>query len=125
MTAPLASELFADPCPYCLANGSRVVDSRPYLSNPAWRRRRRLCDACGERWTTLEVPFKLIADGLIGAADGPGIRSLLREVATARSALDRFEELARGLIGVKELAELQASEEVEIHGTIAMDDREE
>lgn len=125
MTTPLTSDLLADPCPHCLANGSRVVDSRPYVSNPAWRRRRRICDACGRRWSTLEVPYQLIAEGLIGAADGPGIRSLLREVAAARSALDRFEELAQGLIGVKELAELQASEEVEIHGTIAMDDREE
>lgn len=109
----IVAELLADPCPHCLANGSRVVDSRPYVSNPAWRRRRRLCDACGERWTTLEVPFKLVTDALIGVSNGPGIRSLVREVATARSALEQFERLLQGMIGEKALAELQDTAEPE------------
>lgn len=106
-----ASELLADPCPYCLANGSRVVDSRPYVSNPAWRRRRRICDACLERWTTLEVPMKLVADGLIGTEGGPGLRSLVREVASAQAALDRFQQMVRAMIGAEAAAELQATED--------------
>ncbi len=110
-TTVMSVEPLGDPCPFCLANGSRVADSRPYVSNPAWRRRRRQCDNCGKRWTTLEVPYQLIAEGLIGTADGPGIRSLLLELARAKSGLDRFEQLAQGLIGAKALAELQATED--------------
>ena len=40
-------------CPFCNQDNTRVVDSRPADDNTAIRRRR-LCDACGKRFTTYE-----------------------------------------------------------------------
>ena len=40
-------------CPFCNQDNTRVVDSRPADDNPAIRRRR-MCDACGKRFTTYE-----------------------------------------------------------------------
>lgn len=45
------------PCPACGAFRSSVVDSRRRLDSI---RRRRKCDACGEKWTTLEVNARLL-----------------------------------------------------------------
>lgn len=40
-------------CPYCGKEGNRVIDSRPVEENNSVRRRR-VCDACGRRFTTYE-----------------------------------------------------------------------
>ena len=40
-------------CPFCNQDDTRVVDSRPADDNSSIRRRR-LCDACGKRFTTYE-----------------------------------------------------------------------
>lgn len=40
-------------CPFCNQDNTRVVDSRPAEDNSSIRRRR-LCDACGKRFTTYE-----------------------------------------------------------------------
>ena len=40
-------------CPFCNQDDPRVVDSRPADDNSSIRRRR-LCDACGKRFTTYE-----------------------------------------------------------------------
>lgn len=40
-------------CPFCNQDKTRVVDSRPVDDNTAIRRRR-MCDACGKRFTTYE-----------------------------------------------------------------------
>ena len=40
-------------CPFCNQDSTRVVDSRPADDNTAIRRRR-MCDACGKRFTTYE-----------------------------------------------------------------------
>ena len=40
-------------CPFCNQDNTRVVDSRPIDDNTAIRRRR-MCDACGKRFTTYE-----------------------------------------------------------------------
>ena len=40
-------------CPYCSSENTRVIDSRPADVNNSIRRRR-LCDACGKRFTTYE-----------------------------------------------------------------------
>ena len=40
-------------CPFCGQDKTRVVDSRPAEDNSSIRRRR-LCDACGKRFTTYE-----------------------------------------------------------------------
>lgn len=40
-------------CPFCSSENTRVIDSRPADDNSSIRRRR-LCDACGKRFTTYE-----------------------------------------------------------------------
>ena len=40
-------------CPFCNQDNTRVVDSRPADDNTAIRSRR-MCDACGKRFTTYE-----------------------------------------------------------------------
>ncbi|MEM1317656.1 MAG: transcriptional regulator NrdR [Pseudomonadota bacterium] len=40
-------------CPFCAAEGSQVKDSRPSEDDTAIRRRR-VCNACGARFTTFE-----------------------------------------------------------------------
>ena len=40
-------------CPFCSREKTRVIDSRPADDNCSIRRRR-LCDACGKRFTTYE-----------------------------------------------------------------------
>jgi len=40
-------------CPFCGNENTRVVDSRPVDDNAAIRRRR-MCDACGKRFTSYE-----------------------------------------------------------------------
>lgn len=39
-------------CPFCLHAKSLIVDSRPSQTTI---RRRRECQSCGQRWTTMEV----------------------------------------------------------------------
>ena len=48
-------------CPFCNQDNTRVVDSRP-VDDTNSIRRRRLCDACGRRFTTyekVESPYRL------------------------------------------------------------------
>lgn len=40
-------------CPFCSSENTRVIDSRPADDNNSIRRRR-MCDACGKRFTTYE-----------------------------------------------------------------------
>ena len=40
-------------CPFCSSENTRVIDSRPADDNNSIRRRR-MCDECGERFTTYE-----------------------------------------------------------------------
>lgn len=50
-------------CPFCNQDNTRVVDSRPVEDTNSIRRRR-LCDACGKRFTTYEkvetIPLSVI-----------------------------------------------------------------
>lgn len=50
-------------CPFCNQDNTRVVDSRPVEDTNSIRRRR-LCDACGKRFTTYEkvetIPLAVI-----------------------------------------------------------------
>lgn len=50
-------------CPFCNQENTRVVDSRPVEDNNSIRRRR-MCDACGKRFTTYEkietIPLSVI-----------------------------------------------------------------
>lgn len=50
-------------CPYCNQDNTKVVDSRPVEDTNSIRRRR-MCDACGKRFTTYEkvetIPLSVI-----------------------------------------------------------------
>ena len=50
-------------CPFCNAEDTRVIDSRPADENTAIRRRRQ-CEVCGKRFTTFEktetLPFMVV-----------------------------------------------------------------
>jgi len=50
-------------CPYCNQENTRVIDSRPADDNASIRRRR-VCEACGRRFTTFEkvetIPLMII-----------------------------------------------------------------
>ena len=54
-------------CPFCNQDNTRVVDSRPVEDTNSIRRRR-LCDACGKRFTTYEkvetIPLTVIKKDL-------------------------------------------------------------
>lgn len=42
-------------CPRCTGFDVRVLDARAILAGAAVRRRR-ACESCGHRWTTIELP---------------------------------------------------------------------
>lgn len=42
------------PCPYCGHGMSSITDTRPNKKE-SWIRRRRQCDNCGQRFTTIEI----------------------------------------------------------------------
>ena len=43
-------------CPACGLQNSLIIEGR-YCSDGFYRRRRE-CQSCGERWSTMEVPFE-------------------------------------------------------------------
>lgn len=43
-------------CPACGLQNSLIIDSRYY--GDGFYRRRRECQSCGERWSTMEVPLE-------------------------------------------------------------------
>lgn len=54
-------------CPFCSAKDTKVIDSR-LVSGGAQVRRRRLCNDCGERFTSFEsaellMPYLIKSDG--------------------------------------------------------------
>ncbi|WKZ82740.1 MAG: transcriptional regulator NrdR [Acidimicrobiia bacterium] len=65
-------------CPYCAADDTRVVDSRPIDAGSAIRRRR-ACEACGNRFTTYERRQAALMvrkrDGRLEAFDPEKVRS--------------------------------------------------
>ena len=52
--SPVSSEVVGVHCPFCRHDGSRVVDSRTAEDGTSIRRRRE-CQQCGRRFTTLET----------------------------------------------------------------------
>lgn len=66
-------------CPFCRSEDTRVIDSRLADDGDAVRRRRE-CNACGERFTTLEhallrMPYVVKSDGSREAFDEKKLRS--------------------------------------------------
>lgn len=46
-------------CPNCESGNWRVIDTRVTQGG---RRRRKECNDCGERWTTIEIPQAVLND---------------------------------------------------------------
>lgn len=66
-------------CPFCRSEDTRVIDSRLADDGDAVRRRRE-CNACGERFTTLEhaslrMPYVVKSDGSREAFDEAKLRA--------------------------------------------------
>lgn len=56
-------------CPICGLQNSLVIDTRnTYIKTYSFIRRRRECQSCGNRWSTIEVPLE-IGQKLIKIAD--------------------------------------------------------
>ena len=55
-------------CPFCSQENTRVIDSRPADDNCSIRRRR-LCDACGKRFTTYEKIETIPDEDIVFALD--------------------------------------------------------
>ena len=55
-------------CPFCNAEDTKVIDSRPADDNTAIRRRRQ-CESCGQRFTTIEQVLKKIGNPMPGKDD--------------------------------------------------------
>lgn len=75
-------------CPYCHANESSVLDSRDLQGGESIRRRRR-CNACGERFTTYErielASFMVVKkSGRREEYDQQKLRSRIRLATTKR-----------------------------------------
>lgn len=46
-------------CPACGLQNSLIIDSRKvYSSEYGFIRRRRECQSCGQRWSTMELPLE-------------------------------------------------------------------
>jgi transcriptional regulator NrdR family protein len=78
------SETSLERCVHCGARGARVTDSRP---SKMGRFRTKVCDSCGKRWRTIELPVDVAAP-LIHRTD---------VVRTAYVELARLEAVIKGL----------------------------
>jgi hypothetical protein len=78
-----------DPCPHCRAEGSRVTDSRPHELG---RSRRRHCDACNTRWTTIEV-------AVLDESEAHRLRTALNAATDSLRAALSATEAATRLLG--------------------------
>jgi transcriptional repressor NrdR len=89
-------------CPYCSHDSTRVVDSR--LTDPGSVRRRRECDACGERFTTHEraeaAPITVVKrDGRSERFDRQKLLRGLMRAANKRPVSEAaLEELADSIV---------------------------
>ena len=117
-------------CPYCSHAGTRVVDSR--LTDPGDSvRRRRECEACGERFTTYEraeeIPVTVVKrDGRRERFDRQKLLRGLVRAANKRPVSDaQLEELADAIGGrVRRLgSEVEASTvgELSLRGLVELD----
>lgn len=81
-----------DECPNCGSDQVGVFDSRP---EPTGRRRRKKCEPCGHRWTTLEMHMEAAKMALAGTLALRRADRLLADAAghiqTVRSRLARTE----------------------------------
>ncbi len=120
-------------CPFCFAQDTKVIDSRPADDNASIRRRRQ-CETCGKRFTTYEkletVPLMVIKKdnsrepydrskierGILQschkrAVSAGDIHRVLDEIETALFAREQT-EIASSIIGEMVMERLQALDEV-------------
>ena len=112
-------------CPFCTSDDTQVKDSRPTEENAAIRRRR-VCPACGGRFTTFErVQLRELAVLKRSGRKVPFVRDKLQksvEVALHKRpvAPERIDLLVSGIV-----RQLESSGETEISsghiGELAMD----
>lgn len=108
-------------CPFCHADNTRVIDSRDVNTGDAIRRRR-ACEACGERFTTYEryEPIAMMVvkkDGRREEFNPNKLRNSLRISLTKRSVSeDQLDDLIRTIearvmaLGQKEVASSKIGE---------------
>jgi len=85
-------------CPFCQNGDTRVIDSR-VSDDGATIRRRRVCEACGERFSTLEtielkLPVIIKSDGRREAFDARKLRSGFDRALQKRPVADEQIEAA-------------------------------
>lgn len=104
-------------CPFCNQDNTRVVDSRPVEDTNSIRRRR-LCDACGRRFTTYEkvetIPLTVIKkDQTREQYDRSKIQDgVLRACYKRPISIEKIEEMMDSIEG-----EIFNTEEKEISST--------
>lgn len=118
-------------CPRCATEDTRVIDSRPSDAGSAIRRRR-VCTACGHRFTTYERPAVVLTvrkrDGSIQEFDPSkirrGVESALADRPVPSDTIDKIvgrveaiaaeegPEIEADAIGREVLAGLRAADEV-------------
>jgi transcriptional repressor NrdR len=110
-------------CPFCSQDDTKVIDSRLVADGDAVRRRRE-CQACGERFTTFEtaelvMPRVIKRDGTREPFDEEKLKSGLAKALEKRPAsVDQIEAALTHIkhrlreTGERELPSLQVGEEV-------------
>ena len=104
-------------CPFCNQDNTRVVDSRPVEDTNSIRRRR-LCDACGRRFTTYEnvesIPLTVIKKDHNRVQFYRSIfqSGILRACYKRPKSIDKIEEMMDAIEG-----EIFNTEEKEISST--------
>jgi len=108
-------------CPFCQHSDTRVIDSR-VSDDGATIRRRRVCEACGERFSTLEtielkLPVIIKSDGRREAFDARKLRSGFDRALQKRPVADeQIEAAVRAVVhqlrmtAERELASLRVGE---------------
>jgi len=108
-------------CPYCQANDTQVLDTRK-LDNGATIRRRRRCESCGRRFTTLErvEPPSLLVAKKSGSREAYDREKLLGGIKTALYRRPIAPDLAERIVNEIE-AELMVRDEPEVHSSVIGD----
>lgn len=102
-------------CPYCRNSTSKVVDSRTTEDNSAIRRRRR-CESCGKRFTTVEttavsvIKRSGVTEPFNRAKIISGVRKACQGRPVSEDDLAKLAQEVEEVIRAKGLAEIDAHE---------------
>jgi transcriptional repressor NrdR len=108
-------------CPYCQAYDTQVLDTRK-LDNGATIRRRRRCESCGRRFTTLErvEPPSLLVAKKSGSREAYDREKLLGGINTALYRRPLAPDVAERIVNEIE-AELMVRDEAEVPSSVIGD----